>query len=196
MVVSPRILWIMLVLALVSSACGDDDEATAPASETTATTAASGESPPPEPATTTTQAPATTQPEEPSTDSGGGVDTGGATLTIGDETWTFDKVDICAVPPADPATTSLILIANQGDWQLIAETIDDSGTQRLEGDGVYDRISLQNNADPTQSWLANNEAAIEKFIVVDGDTVTASTNFDAVTGLSDDTPGALEATCS
>lgn len=191
-----RILWIMMVLALVSSACGDDDEATAPAPETTATTAAPNDSGPEEPATTTTQAAATTQPEEPTTDSGGGDSAGGATLTIGDETWTFDKVDFCAVPPADPATTSLILIANQSDWQLIAETIDDSGAQRLEGDGVYDRISFQNNADPTQSWLANNEAAIEKFIVVDGDAVTASTNFDAVTGLSDDTPGTLEATCS
>ena len=117
-------------------------------------------------------------------------------MTIGGDTWTFDTVSICAIPPADPATTSLILIARQGDWQLIAEVIDATGAQQLEGAGVYDRITLQNNADPTQSWLANNEGSVEKFIVVDGTSVTASTNFDAVSGLSDETPGTLDATCS
>ena len=191
-----RVVWIVMVLALMGSACGGGDETATPPEDTTASTAPPSDTAGEEPATTTTQEPATSQPEEPTTDSGGGDGVGGVILVIGGETWEFDEVDFCAIPPGDPATTSLILVANQGDWQLIAQTIDDSGDQRLEGDGVYDTISLQNNADPTQSWLANNEAALEKFIVVEGDLITASASFDAVTGLSDDTPGTLEATCS
>lgn len=185
---------IILVVALVVSACGGGSD-TATTEEVEPTTAAPSATAEQESATDSA-AQATSAAEEPATTATAAAAGSGATLTIGDETWSFDTVSLCAVPPADPATTSLILIAKQGDWQLIAEVIDATGAQSLEGDGVYDRISLQNNADPTQSWLANNEGAVEKFIVVDGNTITASTTFDAVTGLSDDTPGTLEADCS
>ena len=53
-----------------------------------------------------------------------------ATLTIGDETWEFDSVEFCGVP-ASPDTSSFVLIAKVGDWQLIAEVVDDQVEGRL-----------------------------------------------------------------
>ena len=184
-----------MALLLLSAACGGDDDEAASPSETTSTAAVADE-----PTTTgatqapatETEAPATTQPEEPAEETGDAV--GSAVLTIGDETWTLDSVEFCGMTTS-PETVSFALIAKQDDWTLFVEVNDDSGARRLEGDGVYDTINFQNNADPTQSWLANNEAAEVKFIVIDGPSVTANTTFDAVTGLSDDTPGTLEATC-
>jgi len=186
-----KLTTLLVVLTLAAGACGGDDARTSDSEETAATIAeddepgASGNVA----SATTTQAPATTSP---AASQGGG--SGGATLTIGDETWSFDSVEFCGMP-ASPDTSSFVLIAKLGDWQLVAEVVDSTGAQRLEGDGVYDTISFQNNSDPTLSWLANLEAAEVKFMVIDGPSVTASTTFDAVTGLSDDTPGTLEATC-
>ena len=195
---SLRMLSIVLVVVtLAAAACGNDDgEATGSSTATVVEAAGPTTTGPGEIAAgDTTQAPTTTQSDEPAAEESGGEDgAGGATLTIGDETWTFDGVDFCG-KPASPDTSSFVLIAKLGEWQLIAEVVDDSGAQRLEGDGVYDMISFQNNSDPTLSWLANLEAAEVKFIVIDGSSVTANTTFDAVTGLSDDTPGTLEATC-
>jgi len=184
---------VLVFLTLAASACGGSETEATSSSETVATVAGTDE-----PTTTGPGEGAagdTTQPDEPATEESGSDDgTGGATLTIGDETWTFATVDFCGKPDS-PDTSSFVLIAKLAEWQLIAEVVDDSGEQRLEGDGVYDTISFQNNADPTLSWLANLEAAEVKFMVIEGPSVTASTTFDAVTGLSDDTPGTLEATC-
>lgn len=187
---SRLLVAIVLAIALTATACSSDaDNTTTTKGDTDQLTATA------EATTTTTEALTTTLPDEPAAEEpGSGANSGSAMLTIGDETWNFDRVELCG-KPASPDTSSFVLIAKLEDWQLIAEVVDQSGAQRLEGDGVYDTISFQNNGDPTLSWLANLEAAEMKFIVIDGSSVTASTTFDAVTGLSDDTPSTLEATC-
>lgn len=180
-----RSLVVAVIAGLVLVACGGDGDSADPTSSSVEATAT----------TSTTTATTTTPPDDPVAEEPGSDDgAGGATLTIGDETWTFDSVEFCG-KPVSPDTSSFVLIAKLGEWQLIAEVHDDSGEQRLDGDGVYDTINFQNNGDPTQSWLANLEAAEVKFIVIDGSSVTANTTLNAVTGLSDDTPGTLEATC-
>lgn len=179
-----RQLWIVVVLAIVVAACSDGaDEVMEATPETSAPepTQSSGQ----EATTSTNVSTEETEPES---------TTSGAVLTIGDEEWTFDAVQFCG-EPTEPATTSFLLLATEGDWQLFVEVKDDTGDRRLEGDDVYDTINLQNNADTTKTWLANLEASTQRFIVIDGNSVTAETNFDAVTGLSDDTPGTLTATC-
>ena len=190
--------WIthaVVLVALVVAACGGDDDQQ-PAADTTTTSAVPDETTS-APTTegessgiTTTSAPTTTQAE--GSDPGGG--TGTATVVIGDETWSFGQISLCGTP-ASPEKSAFALIAKEGDWQLVAEVVDDTGEKRLEGAGVYDTITLQNNADPTQTWIANFEMLEEKFIVIDGPKVTADTSFDAVTGLADDTPGSLDASC-
>lgn len=176
-------------LFVVVAACGNSADETVDATSTVSvdeTTQAAGQ----DAATSTTASVAGTEPEP----DGEAVTVSGAVLSIGDEEWTFDEVQFCG-EPTEPATTSFLLLATQGEWQLFVEVNDETGERRLEGDGVYDTINLQNNGDTTKTWLANLEASTERFIVIDGTSVTVDTNFDAVTGLSDDTPGTLTATC-
>jgi len=185
-----RTVSIVVALVVVVAACGDaadeSAETTSPIAVPDETTQTSGQ----EATNSTTKSAAATEPES----ADDAVTVSGAVLTIGDEEWSFDEVQFCG-EPTEPVTTSFLLIATDGDWQLFVEVRDDTGERRLEGDGVYDTINFQNNADPTKTWLANLEASTERFIVINGDSVTVDTDFDAVTGLSDDTPGTLSATC-
>lgn len=76
---------IVLTIALTAAACGADSADT----------------------TTTTEALATTQPDEPAAEEpGGGANPGSAPLTIGDETWDFDRVEFRG-KPASPDTSSV-----------------------------------------------------------------------------------------
>lgn len=188
-----KLSTVLVVLTLATGACGGDDAVSSGSAD--ATTTVPDDDEPDSTGTADVAAESTTPPPATTSPTGSASDeSGSATLTIGDETWSFDRVEFCG-KPASPDTSSFVLIAKLEDWQLIAEVIDGTGAQRLEGDAVYDTISFQNNRDPTLSWLANLEAAEVKFMVIDGPSVTASTTFDAVTGLSDDTPGTLEAIC-
>lgn len=183
----------LLALGLVIAACGgDSDEATSP-DETEATE--------PDEQTTSTEAeaeettsPSSTEPEEAQEDDAAMT---GATLTIGGETWTFEEVAFCADPPEEPPE-ALVLIAHSGDYQLIVRVIDDSGEQRLEGDGVYDQIDFAFNPDPTQGvWMASSQGGGERFITLEDSTVTATASFDDLrTTEVEEIPGTLTAGCS
>jgi len=191
-----RILWILMALLLLTAACGESGDDSPPPEATSSASADAGEPASTEPGAETTPTP-TTQAEEPAEESGGGEVVGSATLTIGDETWTFDQVAFCANPPVEPKDESFVLIAKQGDLQLIVRINDDTGAQRLEGEGVYDTIDFTNIADPTLGvWLASSQADGEQFLVVEGLTVTASANFDDLrTTEFDNVPGTLAAPC-
>lgn len=124
-----KLSTVLVVLTLVTGACGGVDSASPGSAETAATVARDDE---PDStgtsdvaAVNTTQAPATTPPA-----AAAGDESGSATLTIGNETWSFDRVEFCGKPDS-PDTSSFVLIAKLGDWQLIAEVIDGTGAQRL-----------------------------------------------------------------
>lgn len=189
-----RLLFAFIALSLAISACaGDTDEGTTPeetqiteeADQPTVTT--SGEEQPETITTTTTTA----------EKAGAAEGDRGATLTIGDESWTFDAVAFCANPPTEPQDESFVLVATQDDLQLIVRVNDDSGEQRLEGEGVYDTIDFTNTVDPTQgAWMASSQTTGEQFVQVEGDTVAASASFDDLrTTEFDELPGMLSATC-
>ncbi|MFQ5967041.1 MAG: hypothetical protein ACE5MI_05455 [Acidimicrobiia bacterium] len=189
---------VALVVLVLASSCGgtaDEPPGAVQPQATTERPEVTEPATPSEPAEepeAPTEGPAEEPGEEPV---GDGV--GSATLTIGDETWTFDKVDFCALPPVEPKDSSFVLIGKLGDWQLIAEIHDDTGAQRLEGEGVYDTIDHQNLADGTLGlWSASSQASGQQFLVVEGLSVTASATFDDLrTTEIEETPGTLDATC-
>lgn len=192
-------------VALLVAACGTPTltEGVPPEAQTTVPPeaepgdAATSTSPP---TGETTEAPDAAPTEEPFQEPAGGAGVGGATLAIGDNTWSFDQVRFCTMEP-DNQTFSFFMIAEQDGIQLVAWVNDPAGERRLEGEGVWDLIQL---VEPPQTfegyevvpgWIASSEASGERFIVLDGLSVTASANFDDFAGEFEQTPGTLQATC-
>lgn len=199
-----RPLLVVAALALLGAACSSDGEESSPEvtdAPTEAPTDAPGddasEAPTDAPTDDATEAPTEAPPAEP-TDEPEGDGVGGATLTIGDETWTFDEVTLCTASEQEDATVSFVMLIIDDPWQFVGKVVDPTGDRRLEGDGVYDQIDFQNIEDGTQGiWMAGGEAAGEQFFVIDGNSVTASAAFDDFrTTEIETTPGTLDATCS
>lgn len=140
--------------------------------------------------------------EQPTQEPGGGDGVGHATLTIGDNAWSFDQVLFCTTQAQEDETTSFVMIAQQDGVQLTARINDPTGERRLEGEGVWDLIQV---VEPPQTgeegfevfpgWLASSQASGEQFIVLDGLAVTASAKFDDFAGEFEQIPGTLQATC-
>ncbi len=133
---------------------------------------------------------------------------GGATLTIGSESWTVDNL-FCAFSPED-AGNDRVSFSMSGFTETaggvrvqLEATIQDTEEQgRYEGDGVIHIISIDDISDlenPAVGWSATRGAFGDKadIIQVDGKSVTAEATFD--NSLTDDvieeTAGTLEGTC-
>lgn len=139
--------------------------------------------------------------------SGGGTPSGSgsATLTIGSETWEFDSFG-CAF--GYDATQSEVYSFSSSAFgehssgarvQMQADIRDDSGQERLEGEGVIYEVyitDIEDFEDPAVDWEAIGPA--DQIIVrIDGDRVTAEGEFDDLrTDLEiEAVPGTLDATC-
>jgi hypothetical protein len=197
-----RPLFVLVVLALVAAACGSDgDESssteTAATAEVTDEASAEATTAPTEAATDSPSPGTTAAPEEPAAEPEAGDGVGGATLTIGEETWTFDQVTICTMTEQEDTTVSFVMLIVEDPWQFVGKVIDPTGERRLEGEGVYDDIDFQNIVDGTQGiWMASGEATGAQYFEIDGLSVTANAPFDDFrTTPIEETIGVLDATC-
>lgn len=150
-------------------------------------------------------APAEEPMEQPDEGASGG---GSATLTIGEETWTFDEL-FCAFSPEESQNDRVSFTASafgesaSGVRVQLDATIQDPDEQgRYEGDGVIHSLTLNDVEDfenPSLGWEAMSGliGATDPFIQVDGKNVTAETVFDdqLTDGVIEEVPGTLEATC-
>jgi hypothetical protein len=137
------------------------------------------------------------------TTTGGGQAGGGtATLTIGDETWTFDTVRCAFGEETQSDEWDFVLSAIQDGLQLSADRAADTGQY---GDDVQ-LDDIEDFENPSVSWSApafdptSGSSGDEPFLEVDGKEVRAETTFtDGIAAdsgtLPDPVPGTLEATC-
>lgn len=133
---------------------------------------------------------------EAGTNGGGNV---AGTLTIGDQTWEFDRF-VCAF--GDRANfgedTSFYGFAFGEDTDgtlvdLDVVIIDDSGEERLEGPGVEYAMNVYTLGN-LEGWSSGPGQTVVR---IDGQRVTAEFRFDDPTTLeTEQEPGTLEATCT
>jgi len=139
---------------------------------------------------------------------GGSPGSGNATLTIGDESWSFDDV-FCAFSPEesrnDRVSFTLAAFGETAEGvriQLDATIQDPDEEGRYKGQGVIFSVSLDDVEDfenPSLGWLLLTGffSEVDPVILVDGKNVTVDTIFDDA--LTDDVieevPGTLRATC-
>jgi len=189
---APTVIVLVTALLLVLAGCGSSDDDTTDDSESTVTTAEAGESP----TTSGADDPAGVDGlvenlEETQAAQGGG----GATLTVGDQTWTFDSV-LCAFGPDQIGQegAELVVSSVQDGLQLYV-SIDSFGhSVSLDDIEDFENPSVSLSADPFNTQLAG---AATEFIVVDGKDVSAETPFFDGTDEAnlEGTPGSLEASC-
>lgn len=166
------------VLALIVTACGDD--AAPSTAATTASTAAAS--------TDESLEDSIEDMVEDLEDQQAAVGGGGATLTVGDNTWTFDSV-LCAFGPEQ---------IGQEDAVFVLSAIKDGLQLYVSVDGFGDSVSIDDISDfenPSVS-LSAFDAEQGSFVAIDGKSVSAQAEF--LDSLSDDFasyPGTLQATC-
>jgi hypothetical protein len=190
-IVLPGILLLLGVL-FVAACSGDDDDDNGGASQVTQT-----------------QPPAGDDGNGDDSGSGNGAPAGGgqAVLTIGSDSWAFERV-YCAFTPEEAGNESISLSAGsfgespQGvRLQLDVSIYDPDEEGRYEGSGVIHSISLddiEDFANPSVGWSATSGffGMGELFIQVDGKQVTAQTTFDdSLTDEIEEVPGTLDLTC-
>lgn len=145
---------------------------------------------------------------EPADDGGGdgGGGSGSATLTIGDESWSFDDV-YCRFTQEETGDDRISFsLSGSGETaegvpiQLNASIKDEQDDGRYDGDGVSYKVSVVDAEDfenPALKWISllfPREG--DSLLHVDGKNVTADMSFrDWVTGAVDGIPGTLQATC-
>ena len=202
-----RAIAVVGSLLLLLAACGSDgDDSSSDTDEATTTEAAAPEETDDEtaeepvaedePAAEPTDGAAEAPPE----DSGGGGTGGSMTLTVGEESWSFEDV-FCAFSPEEAGNESVSFfvttIAN--GLQPDASIIDNTGEGRYEGDGVIQSISIHDIEDfenPTVAYSAENFITGEPLIFIDGKSITGGGNFDDErTDEIEEIPGTLEASC-
>jgi len=141
-------------------------------------------------------------------DGGGGegaTELGSATLTIGDESWSFSVS--CAFTREETRSDRVSFsLSGSGETaegvpiQLNASIQDEQDDGRYEGDGVTYKASVADAEDfenPSVRWLSLLfPMEGNSLLQVDGKNVTADMTFrDYVSGAVDEIPGTLEATC-
>jgi hypothetical protein len=183
------IFGFLIAAVLLLAGCGDDGEAetSAPAADDASTEA---DDPTPENDDTTPDAPGEDFVEDLVDDleqtqaSQGG---GSATLTIGDQTWTFDSV-LCAFGEE--------MIGQEGA-EFVLSSIQDGMQMYVSIDSFGHSVSLDDIEDFTNpSVSVASGFGAGDFIVLDGKNVSAETGF--IDNTSDDfteTPGTFTATC-
>jgi hypothetical protein len=139
--------------------------------------------------------------------SGGSPGSGSATLTIGDESWSFDDVRCGFSQEETYLPMQSFVLSAFGETatgiriELSAVILDDQRAGRYEGKGVSYAVSLFDAVDdenPALNWasLTGLFWEVEPVIKVDGKNVMANTTFqDNVTLSGDKIPGTLQATC-
>ena len=138
---------------------------------------------------------------------GGSPGSGSATLTIGDESWSFDDVRCGFSQEETFLRKQSFYLSAFGETaegvriELSATILDEQEDGRYEGDGVSYVVSLvdaEDDENPTLNWVSITGlfSEVEPVILVDGKNVTADTTFtDHVTITGDKIPGTLRATC-
>jgi len=141
-------------------------------------------------------------------DGGGGsgaTELGSATVTIGDESWSFSVN--CAFTREETRSDRVSFsLSGSGETaegvsiQLNASIQDERDDGRYEGDGVTYKASVADAEDfenPSVRWLSLLfPMEGNSLLQVDGKNVTADMTFrDYVSGAVDEIPGTLEATC-
>ena len=154
-----------------------------------------------------------TEPADDGDGDGGSSGSGSATLTVGDESWSFD-VTACAFPNEESGSGQISFrMSGVGETddgvavQLQATIQDIQGEGRYEGDGVIHIVQMNDMKDAGDSfseavalgWISSVEIfdGLERVIKVDGKNVVADTTFDDMLTTSDfeDVPGTLVAAC-
>lgn len=203
-----KMLMVFAMCAVVLSACGgtevDTEPEVAASTATTATTIASDDSPANDgTAANAVDGSAEAADDGTADDSGasGGGGSGSATLVVGDHTYQFDSF-VCAFGYSSTQSATFSFSSNfigEVDGvrvQMQLDVEDPSGGDRLTGDGVVQRIHLDDISDfenPAISVSSNDLAA-----TFDGDNITAEGTFwDAIAdpGRLTPLPGTFEATC-
>ena len=180
----------LAVLALVAAACGGDTPAASDVEDITEDTADA----------------ATSDGDESSSDDSGGGDVarGEATLTIGDQVYTFDNY-YCArgventMNDSVPFSSGAFGEVDGNRAQLDASVYDPSEEDRMEGDGVSSSVTFDDVDDfenPVVGWTAGGPLSDAVVIEYDGGSVFVETTFDnSLTDEFEEIPGTLEATC-
>ena len=170
---------VLLVVALVLTACGGSDTADPPADDPTTTAAATTASTTAAPETEETQPPTT----EGSTPSAGSA---AIVLTIGDQTWEFPSAQ-CAFIGATPGDEgSEWNVSNVKDGAQVYVSDDSFGP-------LVQYADISNGGDPTFNWEAQQEGLS---ISVAGNDINVSGQFtDSVAGTGP-VAGTLTATCA
>lgn len=138
---------------------------------------------------------------------GGTPGSGSATLTIGDESWSFDKV-LCGfsqeetfLPQQSFVLSAFGETAEGVRIELSVAILDDQNTGRYEGDGVSFGVFLndgEDGDDHTLNWVSQIGlfGDVEPGIQVDGKNVVADMPFqDHVNITGEKIPGTLQALC-
>jgi hypothetical protein len=112
---------------------------------------------------------------------------GSATITVGDQTWTFDGA-LCAVGEEETGQEGAeFVLSSIADGLQFYVSIDEFG----HSVSIHD---IENFEDPSVSWDSDFDAG--EFIVVDGKNVSGEVSFvDFETDSFDGVPGSFEATC-
>jgi hypothetical protein len=194
-------MWLLMMMALVLGACGSDTTTAGDSDESAGDVVTTTEAAP-----TDTEAPESEPEEEPEDEEpsapGGG---GSATLTVGDQIYTFDNYD-CASGEGTgnddvPFSSGAFGEVEGVRVQLDASVYDPSGEGNMEGDGVVNAVTLndvEDFANPSVSWSAESGfiGGAEFAIQYDGSTVFVESTFDdGRTDEIEQVPGTLEATC-
>jgi hypothetical protein len=192
--------WLVIASVVLGAACGGDDdgegETDAPAAASADEVAEGAPDDAPEGENGDDSAPAQQA-----------GDRGSATLTIGEQTWTFDSY-YCATGARETRNDRVSFSSGATGspdgvrLQLDASIQDPSEEDRLEGDGVIHSVTLNDIEDfenPTAGWSAVSGIVGESnaFIQVSDGRVTAEAVFDdeLTDGVIEEVPGTLEATC-
>ncbi|MBX3314071.1 MAG: hypothetical protein KF906_07105 [Actinobacteria bacterium] len=173
----------VVALTFVLAGCGDDSDTSGSADATD------------------TGSQDTTASDDAGGSSGSSTGSGSATLTIGDETWTFDNV-MCAEGTDETQSEDwdFSLLATSDEMRMNVDRGAEGGPY---GDTVH-VASTDDLADPSIEWEAPGSAVTvggeaEPFVEVDGKDVTAEADFQDLTvddgTVSESVPGSVEATC-
>ena len=144
-------------------------------------------------------------------DDGGSSGSDSATLTVGDESWSFG-VSSCASPNEESGSGQISFrLSGTGETDdgvavRLQATIQDIQSEgRLQGDGVIHIVEMVevtdagDPGDPVFGWISSVEIfdGLEPVINVDGKEITADTTFDdkLTAGEFEDVPGTLLASC-
>ncbi len=147
-----------------------------------------------------------TEPADDGGGDGGSTGSGSATLTIGDESWSFSGV-YCAFSQEETRSDRVsFFLSGSGETaegvrlQLNASIEDEQDDGRYEGDGVTYKVSVVDAEDfenPAVRWISLLfPMEGDSLLRVDGKAVTADMSFrDHVSGAVDEIPGTLQGTC-